>query len=245
MTAPGTGQQPAAAPAEELRALEERLGLRFHDYSLLLRALTHRSYLNENPGLALEDSERLEFLGDAVLDFVVGAYLYHRFPEMREGDLTMLRAALVQTRSLAAVARRLDIGPAMRLGYGEAESGGRDRAPILCACFEAVVGALYLDQGLPAVIPWVERLMAPELARVLAESAHKDAKSEFQIWAQARLNATPRYEVVATEGPDHDRTFTVAVIVQETAWGVGHGRSKQQAAQMAAAAALERVEAGE
>jgi ribonuclease-3 len=230
---------------DELHAYEERLGLRFRDHSLLLRALTHRSYLNENPDQHLEDNERLEFLGDAVLDFVVGAYLYHRFPEMHEGELTMLRAALVQTRTLAGFARDLGVGPLMRLGVGEADSGGRDRAPILCACFEAIVGALYLDQGMKAVEPWVQAIAAPQLERILAAAAHKDAKSEFQIWAQAELNTTPRYEVIAAEGPDHDKTFTVAVIVQQVTWGVGRGRSKQLAAQMAAAAALERMEAGQ
>ncbi|HIP70973.1 MAG TPA: ribonuclease III, partial [Anaerolineae bacterium] len=131
----------------DLSALEENLGVQFQDYSLLTRALTHRSYLNENPGMALEDNERLEFLGDAVLDFVVAAYLYHRFPEMPEGDLTSLRAALVRTTMLARFARQLEIGRFLRLGYGEVENGGRERSPILCAAFEAVIGAIYLDQG--------------------------------------------------------------------------------------------------
>jgi ribonuclease-3 len=226
---------------QDLHTLEQRLGVHFNDYSLLLRALTHRSFLNENPDQSLEDSERLEFLGDAVLDFVVGAYLYHRYPEMHEGELTMLRAALVKTRTLAGFARRLGLGQAMRLGYGEAESGGRERAPILCACFEAVVGAIFLDQGLDAAERWVLPLIAPELESILSASAHKDAKSEFQIWAQGELGATPRYEVLTTEGPDHDKTFTVAAVVEGETWGVGKGRSKQSAAQIAAADALRRV----
>jgi ribonuclease-3 len=225
-----------------IRSIEAALGLEFNDYSLLTRALTHRSYLNENPGEALEDNERLEYLGDAVLDFVVAAYLYHRFPEMREGELTMLRAALVRTRTLAAIASDLSLGESLRLGHGEAESGGRQRLANLCAGFEALVGALYLDQGLAAVEPWIHELITPHLKRIIAEAAHRDAKSEFQIWAQSRYNATPRYEVVEDEGPDHDKLFTVAVLVEDETWGVGQGGSKQKAAQAAAAAALAKAE---
>ena len=225
-----------------LPALEQRMGIKFDDYSLLARALTHRSYLNENPEHALEDNERLEFLGDAVLDFVVGAYLYHRYPEMKEGELTMLRSALVRTRTLAAFARQLNVGEALLLGVGEDESGGRERLPTLCAAFEAIVGAVFLDQGLEAVEAWVQELIAPQLEEIIAVSAHKDPKSEFQIWAQARFNVTPRYRVVDAEGPDHDKTFTVAVLLNSKTWGVGRGNSKQAAAQMAASAAFEKAE---
>lgn len=227
---------------DTIQETEARLGLEFNDNSLLERALTHRSYINENPDQGLEDNERLEFLGDAVLDFVVGAYLYHRFPEMNEGELTVLRAALVRTRTLARFAKELGIGPSLRLGYGEAESGGRDRLPILCAAFEAVVGAIFLDQGLAVVETWVHNLIAPALEQIMSVSDYKDAKSEFQIWAQARYNATPNYQVLASEGPDHDKTFTVAVEVDGDIWGVGKGRSKQAAAQVAASIALEKAE---
>jgi ribonuclease-3 len=225
----------------DLRALEEKLNVDVSDYSLLEKALTHRSYLNENPGIALEDNERLEFLGDAVLDFVVGAYLFKRFPEMNEGELTALRAALVRTRTLAGFARRLNIGPYLRLGLGEEENGGRDRSPLLCAAFEAVVGAVYLDQGLPKVHQLVEPLIEPALAKIREESLHKDAKSEFQMWAQARFNITPHYRVVASSGPDHAKVFTVQVLIGDVAWGEGVGSSKQVAAQAAAAEALNRV----
>lgn len=230
---------------ENIFETEERLGVQFKDHSLLARALTHRSYLNENPGQALDDNERLEYLGDAVLDFVVGAYLYHRFPEMNEGELTMLRAALVRTRTLAGFAQELGIGQSLRLGYGEAESGGRERLPTLCAAFEAITGAIYLDQGLEAVEAWVQVLITPALEQIMADSAHKDARSEFQIWAQARFNKTPRYEVLSAEGPDHDKVFTVAVQVDDETWGVGSGRSKQAAAQVAASAGLEKAESME
>ena len=136
---------------ETPRQLAQRLELSFSDYLLLSRALTHRSYLNEHPE-AIEDNERLEFLGDAVLDFLVGAWLYNRFPEMAEGSLTRLRSALVRTEQLADFAQKIDLGRAMRLGRGEAGSGGRQRLALLCATFEALVGALYLDQGVDAVV---------------------------------------------------------------------------------------------
>ncbi|MCP5100041.1 MAG: ribonuclease III [Chloroflexi bacterium] len=223
---------------DDFPALEKNLGIQFKDYSLLSRALTHRSFLNENPGKALEDNERLEFLGDAVLDFIVAAYLYHRFPEMDEGELTSLRAALVRANTLAAFARQLELGRFIRLGYGEAENGGRERTPLLCATFEAVIGAIYLDQGLTSVKPIIESLAAPALVEIMADSLHKDAKSEFQVWAQARFNITPNYVVIKSSGPDHAKIFTTQVVVGEKVWGEGSGRSKQLAAQAAAAAAL-------
>jgi ribonuclease-3 len=226
---------------DDLRAFEENLKLELGDYSLLERALTHRSYVNENPGTALQDNERLEFLGDAVLDFVVGAYLYNRFPEMDEGELTSLRAALVKTETLANFARELNVGPYLHLGLGEEENGGRNRSPILCAAFEAVVGAIYLDQGLDDVEQLVERLAGPELVKIRADSLHKDAKSEFQVWAQGRYNITPHYEVVDSSGPDHAKVFKVQVFVGDAPWGQGSGSSKQAAAQAAAAEALARV----
>lgn len=225
----------------DYQSLEATLQYRFSDYSLLDRALTHRSFLNENPATTLEDNERLEFLGDAVLDFIVGAYLYHRYPEMQEGELTSLRAALVRAKTLALFARQLDLGDALRLGLGEEDNGGRERTPILCATFEAVIGAIYLDSGITAVIPLVERLIEPALTDIIASSAHKDAKSEFQVWAQAQFNITPRYKVVRTDGPDHAKVFTTQVLVGKTVWGEGSGGSKQRAAQAAATEAMSRA----
>ncbi len=230
---------------DDLAELGERLGVEFGDYSLLSRALTHRSYLNENPGSILEDNERLEFLGDAVIDFVVAGYLYHRFPEMDEGELTALRAALVRAETLAQFAQAIDLGHFLRLGLGEEENGGRQRVPLLCATFEAVMGAIYLDQGLEATRPLIERTIRPMLDEIRAGSLHKDARSEFQVWAQARFNKTPHYDVVGSQGPDHARTFTVRVRVGSEPWGEGHGRSKQTAAQAAAAEAMARAEAVE
>lgn len=227
---------------DDYTELEANLGVTFQNSALLARALTHRSYLNENPNSALEDNERLEFLGDAVLDFVVGAYLYHHYPEMDEGPLTSLRAALVRAETLATFARQMAIGRFLRLGYGEVENGGRERTPLLCAAFEAVMGAIYLDQGLAQATVLTERLITPALQEILAADLHKDAKSEFQVWAQARYNITPRYRVVGTVGPDHAKTFQVQVLVGDDVWGEGIGRSKQSAAQAAARMAMARAE---
>ena len=224
------------------RPLEKNLNITFSDYSLLERALTHSSFLNENPQSVLEDNERLEFLGDAVLDFIVGAYLYNRYPEMQEGELTSLRAALVRSSTLADFSRQLEIGRYMRLGFGEEENGGRERTPLLCAAFEAVIGAIYLDKGLEEVRDLVEPLIAPKLADIREKSLHKDAKSEFQVWSQAKFNITPHYEVVDESGPDHAKTFTVRVMVGEDDWGTGSGTSKQGAAQAAAREALEQIQ---
>jgi ribonuclease-3 len=225
------------APSE----LERNLGFDFADKSLLQRALTHRSYLNEHPEFPLEDNERLEFLGDAVLDFVTGEYLYHRFPEMAEGHLTNLRSALVRRETLAQFARSFDLGDHLQMGHGEAESGGRNRPATLCAAFEALVGALYLDQGLDAVHDLVEPLIGPEVGRTLRGNLDKDAKSLLQELAQGQMHRTPRYVTVAESGPDHAKEFIVQVTIDGVAYGQGSGPSKQRAAQEAASDALERL----
>ncbi|MCR4406312.1 MAG: ribonuclease III [Anaerolineae bacterium] len=213
-------------------------GLTFTDHSLLQRALTHRSYLNEHPEFALEDNERLEFLGDAVLDFFIGEYLYHRFPEMREGRLTSLRAALVCEETLARFARQLNLGDYLLMGHGEAESGGRERPAVLCATFEALIGALYLDQGMKAVSEFVLRLVEPEAARILAYDLDKDPKSLLQELSQGELQLTPTYRTMAVRGPDHAREFTVEALIGGRVYGRGVGRSKRTAAQEAARQAL-------
>ena len=214
----------------------------FRDPSLLARALTHRSYLNEHPEVALEDNERLEFLGDAVLDFVVGAWLYHRFPELREGRLTSLRAALVKTDTLAGFAVAIGLPAQLRLGKGETDSGGRARQSLLCNAFEATIGALYLDQGLDAVRAFLQKLLPDEVERVITEERDRDAKSILQEWSQARHGRTPRYHTVHAEGPDHARQFTVEVKIGEQVVGRGVGPSKQIAAQAAASDALARLD---
>lgn len=219
---------------------ETRAHLKFKDDSLLSRALTHRSYLNEYTD-ALEDNERLEFLGDAVLDFIVGAWLYNRFPEMNEGEMTRLRAALVRTEKLADFARELDMGPALRLGKGEDEGGGRDRDAMLCACFEALTGALYLDQGIVAVEEFTAPFLEKGVDYILENHYDKDAKSVLQEWAQGQGHSPPNYRIIAEDGPDHQKTFEVEVFVNDEAMGSGSGHSKQSASKKAASVALNKL----
>lgn len=226
---------------DDLNEFEQRLGLTFTDKSLLLRALTHRSYLNESP-FVHSDNERLEFLGDAVLDLVVAELLYQRFPEQREGPLTAMRATLVRRETLADFARKINLGPYLRLGHGEEEGGGRERDTLLCAAFEALCGAIYLDQDLKVI----ERLLLPLLDPVLTQlrqgRVSKDAKSRLQEWAQAELNTTPHYVTAGSSGPDHAKEFMVEVRVGADTYGTGKGNSKQKAAQEAAQNALEQIE---
>jgi ribonuclease-3 len=217
-----------------------KAGLAFRDPGLLWRALTHRSYLNEHSD-ALEDNERLEFLGDAALDFLSAAWLYRRFPEMDEGKLTRLRSALVRTEQLAAFARELALGEVLLLGRGEEASGGRSRDLLLCGAFEAVLGALVVDQGIDAVAAFVEPRLELAAKAILDEDAQIDPRSLLQIWAQAERGETPRYRTVDARGPDHARLFVVEVLVGGEALGRGEGRSKQEAAHQAAADALARI----
>ncbi len=225
---------------ESPREFVNRLGLEISDIGLICRALTHRSYLNENPD-ALEDNERLEFLGDAVLDFVVGAWLYNHYPEMAEGELTRMRSALVRTEQLAAFARQIELGRAIRLGRGEAESGGRERAALLCATFEALVGALYLDAGIAAVRRFIAPLLESSAPVIYASGGLHDPKSRLQEWAQGCGNGAPIYRTVAEHGPDHNKTFDVEVLVNGQVMGRGSGHSKQAAAKQAALDALNRL----
>ncbi len=225
----------------DLSQLEETLGIIFTDKSLLQRALTHRSYLNENPAYPLSDNERLEFLGDAVLDFLTAKYLYNRFPEIAEGGLTSLRAALVKTETLAQFAKQWRLGEHLLLSHGEAESGGRRRQATLCAAFESLVGAILLDQGLQAAEDFILRCIEPEVRHVLEEELHKDAKSMLQEVAQGQLQTTPVYRTVAERGPDHAKEFTIEVLIGGEAYGQGVGPSKQTAEQAAAKAALQRI----
>jgi ribonuclease-3 len=221
---------------------EKTLGVTFTDKALLQRALTHRSYLNENPDYPLEDNERLEFLGDAVLDFITGEYLYHRFPEMPEGRLTNLRSALVRTETLARFATRLNLGEFLFLGRGEEESGGRKRPAILCDAFEAFIGALYLDRGLDATRQFVYAIVDPALQEILALDNDKDPKSRLQEIAQSYYQLTPTYRTVKEEGPDHAKEFTVEALIGNNIYGRGSGLSKQNAAQAAAQQALQALE---
>ncbi|MDQ4075227.1 MAG: ribonuclease III [Chloroflexota bacterium] len=221
-----------------LNHLQDAIDFHFRDQSLLLRALTHRSYLNEVPEHPVPHNERLEFLGDAVIDFLVGEYLFHHLPERREGELSSLRAALVRTEALAEFAEEIDLGSYVLMGRGEEASGGRARPALLADAFEALVAAIYLDKGIEAVKHWVEQFIHPSVQRLLKVGGSKDAKSYLQEVAQAELGITPVYEVVGEVGPDHERIFTIQVRIGDEVRGVGTGRSKQLAAQAAARAAL-------
>ncbi len=227
----------------KLTQLQNMLHYTFKQPDLLLRALTHPSYAHEHADEIGDHAhnQRLEFLGDAVLDFLVAAWLYRTFPDLSEGALTRLRATLVRTESLASLAESLGVGEALLLGRGEEESGGRHRPANLCNAMEATVGALYLDSGLETVWtclgPWFER----ETQRILQDESYVDAKSRYQEWAQAHCGVTPTYRIIAEEGPDHARTFTAQVLLGETVTGRGTGRSKRAAEQAAALDALQHL----
>lgn len=218
---------------------ESALGLAFRDKSLLTRALTHRSYLNENPDLPYLDNERLEFLGDAILDFVAAEFLYQRFPAMSEGDLTSLRAALVKGESLGRFAVELGLPPHLLMSRGEDAAGGRTRAPLLAGALEALIGALYLDQGFGAARDFILRFIALAAEQIHHQRLDRDAKSMLQELAQGQLQATPQYRLVETRGPDHAKEFTIEVVLKDQVFGRGVGRSKQVAEQEAARVALE------
>lgn len=210
------------------------------DLLLLSRALTHRSYLNEHPE-AIEDNERLEFLGDAVLDFVVGAWLYNRYPEMPEGDLTRMRSALVHTEQLAAFAEELGIGKAMRLGRGELQAGGQNRPGLLCDVFEAIIGALYLDQDIEGVRKFLDPILVKAAEDILLNHKDEDPKSKLQEWAQGKGYPAPSYITRSSSGPDHSKMFEVDVYINGIVYGTGTGSSKQAATKQAAAKALENL----
>lgn len=230
-----SGGQPTSA----LEGFQETLGYRFRHPGLLRRALTHPSYINEHPEEAARDNQRLEFLGDAVIDFLAASWVYRCYADFDEGRMTRLRAALVRTETLAHLARQLGIGEALRLGHGEEEAGGRRRNANLCDAFEAVVGAVYLDGGMDAARSVVEPFFGPVAESTLAEAADQDAKSRLQEWSQAELKITPRYRIVETRGPDHARTFVAEVLIEDKVVGQGTGRSKQAAEQAAAQAACD------
>jgi len=223
-----------------VRALVERLGLPVKNISLFARAMTHRSYVNENPH-TLEDNERLEFLGDAVLDFLVGAWVYCHFPEMNEGDMTKLRSALVRTDQLAHFARSLNFGSALRMGRGELNSGGRDRDNLLCGAFEAFVGALYLETDVDTVEKFIVPLLESTEDEILSQPDLTDHKSRLQEWTQAKRLGPPVYRTVNKTGPEHNRTFTVEVSVNGEVMGEGSGSSKAAAEQDAAQEALKKL----
>lgn len=221
-----------------LAELQQKLSLKFNSEDLLLQALTHRSYLNENPGFRLGHNERLEYLGDAVLELIVTEELYQRFPEKPEGELTSFRAALVNSRMLSEVAVESEINEHLLLSRGEAKDVGRARQFILANAFEALIGSIYLDQGYDSAKEFIHRILMPHLEQVLDKKLYKDPKSLFQEEAQERTGITPTYEVIREWGPDHDKHFIVGVFLNSEAVAEGEGPSKQAAQEEAARNAL-------
>jgi ribonuclease III len=223
----------------DISRFEQEQQLFFHDKLLLRNAFVHSSHLNEvTDDDELADNERLEFLGDVIISFVVSEMLFRKFPELREGQLTRVRAALVRKETLARFARKLHLGDYLFLGRGEEESGGRKRPATLCATFEAVVGAIYLDQGLDAVREFVLPLMEADLEVMRQNALGKDPKSRLQEWAQDQFGVAPRYKVLDASGPDHAKVFTMQVLIAQNRYGIGRGGSKQDASQAAAVMAL-------
>ncbi len=212
----------------------------FKKKELLEQALTHRSWVNENPNIR-ETNERLEFLGDAILEFVVSDAIYSQFPKEEEGYMTALRANLVNTKNLANVAQKLNLGQKMYLSKGEEEGLGRENPSLLADTMEALIGAIYLDQGFDAVKEFINENILADMME-MASQPLKDAKSRLQELVQAQGNPTPRYKVIKEEGPDHDKIFTVSVYVNDKPIATGTGKSKSEAAQSAAEEALSNSE---
>ena len=224
-----------------LENLQENLGYRFRDESLLRGALYHSSYANEHRNENIVSNERLEFLGDAVLGFVSAEFLYSRFPHAPEGELTRIRAALVREESLFEVAQALQLGECLMLGKGEESGGGRQRPSILADCTEAVFAAVYLDGGMDCARDLIHRVLLSKGDIEVAESRRRDYKTELQELVQRKPHQALRYELVGQSGPDHAKVFTVAVLLNGEPIGEGSGHSKKEAEQSSARAALEKL----
>lgn len=224
-----------SAGLEMVEDLESGIGYRFVNRQLLAEALTHRSWMNERRGEeGIRDNERLEFLGDAVLGLLVGKMLFARFPQSREGVLARMKASLVGEETLAALASARGLGCHLLLGRGEERSGGRERRSLLANTYEALLAAVYLDGGLGPVERIVEQDFSPLLAGIASGATGRDFKTEFQEMVQTRYGTAPTYELIATDGPPHDRRFTVTALVAGKRMGEGTGRSKKEAEQVAA-----------
>ncbi len=217
---------------------EEKIGVVFQDKHLIAQAFTHRSYINEHRHVVAGHNERLEFLGDAVLELVVTEHLYHKYPDRPEGELTSFRSALVNTTSLSLLALALEVNDFLLLSRGEAKDTGRARQYILANTFEAVIGAIYLDQGYEVAKRFIGNQLFPLIEEIVQKNLWQDAKSRFQERAQEIVSVTPHYETVQEVGPDHDKQFTVAVFLGNEEVAQGGGRSKQEAEQEAARVAL-------
>lgn len=219
---------------------EERMGVRFSDKKLLTQAFTHRSYINENPRTGVDHNERLEFLGDAVLELVVTDYLYKKYPDQDEGELTAYRSALVNAVIIADIAMELGMNEFLLLSKGESKDNGKARQYILANTYEAYVGSLYLDQGYEACDLFIKKSLLPRIDTIVAQKLWRDSKSLIQEKAQEYVGMTPSYKVLSEAGPDHDKRFTIGIFFGAELIAQGKGKSKQEAEQSAAALALEK-----
>ncbi len=218
---------------------EKEIDIRFNDKTLLKQAFVHRSYINENKSKVANHNERLEFLGDAVLEMIVTDDLYKKFPNKNEGDLTAFRSALVNADTLSDLASELNMDKLLLLSKGEAKDRGKARRYILANTIEALIGAIYLDQGYNVATRFIEKILMPKLDSIISSGQWIDAKSKFQEIAQERIGVTPSYEVTKSYGPDHDRMFEIGVYLNDVKIAEGSGKSKQEAEQEAARHALE------
>lgn len=222
---------------EDYQTFEERIHYRFRDRAILEHALCHSSYVNEQTDQDLEDNERLEFLGDAVLNLVIGHILMHRYPELHEGDLSRMRSNLVNERQLAGIAKSINLGPIIKLGKGEHQTCGREKNSILSDVFEAIIAAVYLDGGFDAAFSFISTQFHGYIENSDSPAMNHDSKSKLQEYSQNHLKAMPRYKVVHESGPDHDKTFEVLLTINEIE-AYGTGKSKKAAEQDAATNAL-------
>ena len=221
--------------------LEQNIGIRFKDRKFLQTAFVHRSYLNEHPEYEGESNERLEFLGDAILEFITSRYLFNHFPNLSEGELTAFRSALVSTKNLAKTAKKLNLGKFLFLAKGEEENGGRENPGILENTVEALIGAIFLDQGLEKAKEFVEKNILSALPEIIRTKSYKNPKSQLQEVVQEKYKTPPVYKVLKEEGPDHAKIFTIAVFVEGKEMGKGKGKNKQEAEEKAAKQALEKI----
>ena len=226
-------------PPSDLPQLEKLLQFSFLDKRILLSAITHRSYLNEHREADWDHNERLEFLGDAVLELIVTDFLFAKYPEKPEGELTAIRAALVNTVSLSSAAEKLGVNDFLLMSKGEAKDVGRARQYILANVFEACIGAIYMDQGYEAAKTFIAGRLFGLTEEIVRQRSWQDAKSRFQELSQENVSVTPTYETIGQSGPDHDRVFTVGVFLRQERVAEGSGRSKQEAEQQAALKAIE------
>lgn len=226
---------------KDLKNLEEKLDVQFKNKDLLIEALTHRSYLNEHPEESRPSNERLEFLGDAVLELIVSQFLFEKFPHLPEGELTSLRSKLVCSKSLATLAQRLKLGDYLLMSRGEEKANGATNETLLANTLEAVIGAIYKDQSSDQAKRFINQHLLNQSEAILSRQSLMDFKSKFQELSQEKFRITPVYQVAKSFGPDHDKIFIVKVLVGKKEWGKGQGKNKQEAEQAAAAAALEKI----